>query len=1296
MKNAYRKICYVEFGVIINLLGCYLAYVLHMPFWGDMIGTCVATYFGGLWCGIITVLLAGFITGLYNLSLLNVVAGFGLAIGFYFVVKKNLFQKLLHAMLVSFWLGILCVMISTPINLVLYEGYCGNEWGDALVDMLRWYDISNIVSAYAGAVIVELVDKQICIISAFYIILFAKKILKNDNKVKTVVSVLLLVCIGTTLIGFPLQTIAAPSASFGDNYIETIYDNKNGMVSSEANAICETEDGHIWVGSYAGLNRYNGQEFEFIREGGIVSVIDMMRDSQNRLWIGTNDAGIARYENGAFAYFTKEDGLISDSVRCFAEDGEGNIYVGTSDKICVFRADDRIEVLDYDISFVKEMAVYKDLLIAIDNNGKLYLITERKIYSLEDEIAKQCFCQCIAVSSKGLLAGTDEGEVLMLDVSENGIKLNKVMNLTADSVASIFEDRNGRVWVAASPKSGYFDANGVFHIIKCDGFDEFISCIYEDYQGNIWGASSHYGVIKLSQSNFVNVFERAGQEARVVNASVVYAGDYYFGTDNGLVILNQNSLQQVNNEITKRLEGIRIRSLFIDSHENLWICTYKGLLCYNKENDFHLYDVLTQNTSSDRFRCITELNDETIVAGTADGINYIKGGKVVNVLNADDGMQNTQILTLAEAGDGILLAGSDGSGIYVIENGVITNTLTKENGLSSGVVLRLIPCEHGFLVVTSNSLCHMSENYKITKLTSFPYFNNYDIIVEGQMAYVTCSAGVYKVKLGDLCANKVTQYELYDVNEGLGVGLTANSWNDRTQAGELLLCSNSGCVLFHDNETDASANQNIKYGLSYVEADGECIQQGNTGDYLIPARAEKIQIYASVRNYACVDMKVRFFLEGENDNDNGKIYHWNEIEPIQIVKPEKKEYRIKFQILDSLAQNLLSEKEIVLKRDIRLWERPGFITYLILVCLELFFFAIVNVVSMVNLFMRKNELEILRVELDEKVKNKTEELVLQQNKTKELFVQTVTALSEAVDAKDRYTSGHSKRVAEYAAMIAAKMGKSKEEQEEIYRAGLLHDVGKIRVPEDIINKPGKLTEQEFDIIKIHPDTGYHILKWISGSEKIALGTKYHHERYDGKGYPHGLAGENIPEIARILCVADSYDAMASNRSYRKALPQETVRNEIIRGRGTQFDPAIADVMLQMIDEDKEYKLQQSDLSGRKILVVDDEPMNVKFVRNILRDEPRFEIIGASGGKEALQILEETEIDLILLDVIMPEMNGLETLKQIRMKHQIAVALMTADKELTASSEFKELGCDDFITKPFMPLLLIEVIRNMCD
>ena len=317
-------------------------------------------------------------------------------------------------------------------------------------------------------------------------------------------------------------------------------------------------------------------------------------------------------------------------------------------------------------------------------------------------------------------------------------------------------------------------------------------------------------------------------------------------------------------------------------------------------------------------------------------------------------------------------------------------------------------------------------------------------------------------------------------------------------------------------------------------------------------------------------------------------------------------------------------------------------------------------------------------------------------KTEQMFLQTVTALSEAVDAKDRYTSGHSKRVAAYARMIAERLGKNKEEQAEIYRAGLLHDVGKIRIPEEIINKPGKLTDEEFNIIKIHPVTGYHILRGISKDSRIAVATKYHHERYDGKGYPNGLEGEKIPEIARILGVADSYDAMASNRSYRKALPQDVVRSEIENGKGTQFDPKIADIMLQMIDEDKEYSMKETDSLQRRILMVDDEPMNNLRIAHIMKDEPRYEMVPASGGKEALELLSKRHFDLILLDVMMPEMDGLETLRHIRENYNIPVVLMTGDKTLEASMEFAELGCDDYITKPVLPLLIKEVIHNMTE
>lgn len=347
------------------------------------------------------------------------------------------------------------------------------------------------------------------------------------------------------------------------------------------------------------------------------------------------------------------------------------------------------------------------------------------------------------------------------------------------------------------------------------------------------------------------------------------------------------------------------------------------------------------------------------------------------------------------------------------------------------------------------------------------------------------------------------------------------------------------------------------------------------------------------------------------------------------------------------------------------------------------------------------QLEGFQQELERTVSEQTKELRNQQQKMQELFVQTVTALSEAVDAKDRYTSGHSKRVAAYARMLAARMGKSREEQEDIYRAGLLHDVGKIRIPAEIISKPGKLTDEEYDTIKLHPVTGYQILKQISDDRELALAARYHHERYDGRGYPNGLAGMNIPESARILGVADAYDAMASNRSYRKALPQEVVRAEIEKGRGTQFDPKIADIMLQMIDEDVDYKLKQTENGSWKILTVAEDAVNQALFADIAQEEPRYQMVAAGSGEEALEILEQQKFDLILLDVDLADTdgdkeNGLELLELIHEKYQTAVVLMTNNKSRELLQAYEEFGCGEYITKPFLPLLVKEIIYIMTE
>ena len=213
------------------------------------------------------------------------------------------------------------------------------------------------------------------------------------------------------------------------------------------------------------------------------------------------------------------------------------------------------------------------------------------------------------------------------------------------------------------------------------------------------------------------------------------------------------------------------------------------------------------------------------------------------------------------------------------------------------------------------------------------------------------------------------------------------------------------------------------------------------------------------------------------------------------------------------------------------------------------------------------ELLHLKENLEKEVERKTRE-------NERLSLHVVQTLAEAIDAKDSYTHGHSGRVAVYSKEIARRAGYSEKYQRELFIMALLHDVGKIGVPDAVINKPGKLTDEEYAQMKTHPVMGARILKAIKEMPKLVTGARWHHERYDGKGYPDGLKGEEIPEEARIIGVADAYDAMTSNRSYRRLMERSVAREQIAKGKGSQFDPRFAEIMLQMIDEDTEYKMRE--------------------------------------------------------------------------------------------------------------------------
>lgn len=200
------------------------------------------------------------------------------------------------------------------------------------------------------------------------------------------------------------------------------------------------------------------------------------------------------------------------------------------------------------------------------------------------------------------------------------------------------------------------------------------------------------------------------------------------------------------------------------------------------------------------------------------------------------------------------------------------------------------------------------------------------------------------------------------------------------------------------------------------------------------------------------------------------------------------------------------------------------------------------------------------------VDHKTRRLMREAENDARIIKQTMATFMGFIDAKDESTDGHSKRVAVYSERIARKLGLSHEEVHRIYYIALMHDCGKIGIPDAILSKPGRLTPEEYEVIKTHTVKGGKILKDFNSIPGIRDGVMYHHERYDGKGYPEGLKGEEIPLVARIICMADSFDAMNSDRCYRERLSREQILQQIRENRGTQFDPKIADCMLELLTE----------------------------------------------------------------------------------------------------------------------------------
>ena len=961
-------------------------------------------------------------------------------------------------------------------------------------------------------------------------------------------------CICALLSCCILSAAAQPVSAYGDsplkNSIVREFNQSNGLPTGEANTVLQTSDGYIWIGSYGGLIRYDGTTFKNYSDEGSIessSIRSLFEDSKGRLWIGTNDMGVYLCKDYTFSLVDNDNDNAYLSVRSFAEGNDGTVYAGTTSGLAKV-SENGIEAM----AAVSGGTVYS---MQTDKNGVLWtcldggigkLVRDNEvIYTFDSAKLLDAALYCAGTDNSGdLWLGTDSNVIYKVtfkdgDYTDKSFEFSKYITGDISTFNAIGEDMNGNIWAAALNGTGYIDPDGDWHTTDTEHTAAANNLAF-DYQGNVWVASSSYGVIHLISGLYHSPNTAAGLSETSVNAVEVTRDNYYIGTDTGLIMLDSN-FAPVENELTEMLYGDRIRNILADSRGNVWIGSYynNGLVLYEPDTETITPFTQEDGLTNAQIRHIIELSDGGIAVATQHGVNVIRNGKVAEIYSEEQGLSYPMILTLCEGADGTVYAGSDGQGIFAIKDGKVTRYGFNE-GLPAGVILRMASDGEGLFISAGNSLYYWD-------FESFTHIDNYrksagsifDIWIVGEELWLMQSNGIHIVDMQQLLSGKETAVNLLGTAYGLTGSLNANTWNVMRD-GKLYLCTSNGLSIL---EPDAlgSADAQVKAVISQVTADDVVFENPSSID--ISGDTTRLTFKFAPLSFSGAAITVRYKLEGFD----GSSYTLTNDSPMSAsyTNLHGGNYNFIVEVLDKDGETVIADCSVSVHKEYSLWERPWLWTVIVIIISLLIIMSAILIVRAKTVYFRRRQQEY-----------------------RQIINQALLTFSRTIDAKDKYTNGHSIRVAHYSVDIAKKLGLSEDDQERLYCIALLHDIGKIGIPDTILKKPDKLTDEERKMIKQHPTIGGEILKDFTSLEGISDGARYHHERYDGTGYNEGLKGEEIPFFARIICVADSYDAMSSVRYYQGTLSSDIIVRELREGSGTQFDPRIVEVMLELIEEGK--------------------------------------------------------------------------------------------------------------------------------
>ncbi len=942
-------------------------------------------------------------------------------------------------------------------------------------------------------------------------------------------------------------------------YVATVYNERNGLPTGEANVVYQTSDNYMWIGSYGGLVRYDGSTFRNYSQEGLIpssSIRSLLEDRDGRLWIGTNDAGLFVFENGAFTHLNEPVEPTLLCIRDIIQNQAGDIYAASSsglgrvvDGVLVPIADpaltgqtvytlgaDRYGRIWCSLNDWQCAVVEGDVLAGIIHSEAVFPDGEQ-IYSVASD------------SEGNLYLGSYQSTVAKLSLTGEALDpsaFETVHYATGDVI--IHNDLGltdaGDILVCGQLGFAWIDPEGNMRRFGEEVSAAGLNSACRDYEGNFWLASGNYGVIKLSVGCYDTPNHIAGLNGVAINSIAQSNGRYYLALDSGLRIYDED-WQPIENELTKSLSGIRIRQVISDRQGRIWLATYSanGAICYDPANESLIrYDEAAGLTDC-WIRTLQELPDGTVAAGTSNGFYLLRDGAPTAYYGHQQGLGNTTILCFAQDGSGTLYIGTDGGGMYTLTDGSLTHHGTNE-GLGEGVVLRLLADKQGGgLFVSAGSSLYYWENNSFRKLSNFNKAAGsiFDMYLRSGKLWLLQNSGILEVDRTALLTGSFTAAKVYSFSHGLTGSLNANTWNAITPDGRLLVTTRSGISVFSFSGTPNKLPDGI---INAIQVDGVTIEHPES--LTLSRDAHRMTIDFAVLSYTDTsNYRIAYRLIGLDGSES--VAQSSKGGSISYTNLPGGEYVFQIRVFDPERPRNEHIYRIPITKEKKLVEEPLF-----WLGLALAFAAVVAlVISLAEHLRHKARLRRMHE---------------RQHELKTILIQSLQTFARIIDAKDPYTNGHSIRVAKYAREIARRMGMDQDQQDDIYYIALLHDIGKIGIPDNILNKKGALTPEERAIIQTHPAVGGKVLADFTALEDIDDGAKYHHERYDGKGYCEGLSGKDIPLVARIIGVADSYDAMASDRCYRPALSKERILSELKDNSGGQFDPEIVPYMVEMIHE----------------------------------------------------------------------------------------------------------------------------------